>query len=163
MDLFLTNNFSLHKTLIAGLEWFGLLVMFLSAVWTFILTAPIHCRGSIGEQMMDGLRVSTFSANFHFWVNYYFKYLPSQRRVTHGQTPLTFSSLNSCIKQHAIITTSGYAAEIMQMCTLSYKYNSSDVAWPSTFRRAHRELTPTHRHLQGARVLIKGHEYVWES
>ncbi len=50
-----------------------------------ILTAPIHCRGSIGEQVMvnfsksvlmnkliyilDGLRVSTFSAVFHFWEN----------------------------------------------------------------------------------------------
>ncbi len=26
--------------------------MFLSAVWALILTAPIHCRGSIGEQVM---------------------------------------------------------------------------------------------------------------
>ncbi len=26
-----------------------IIVMFLSAVWTLILTAPIHCRGSIGE------------------------------------------------------------------------------------------------------------------
>ncbi len=27
-------------------------VMFLSAVWTLILTAPIHCKGSICEQVM---------------------------------------------------------------------------------------------------------------
>ncbi len=27
-------------------------VMFLSAVWTLILTAPIHCRGFIGEQVI---------------------------------------------------------------------------------------------------------------
>uniref|UniRef100_A0A9J8AUD6 Phospholipase A and acyltransferase 1-like n=1 Tax=Cyprinus carpio carpio TaxID=630221 RepID=A0A9J8AUD6_CYPCA len=27
--------------------------MFLSAVWTLILTAPIHCRGSIAEQVMQ--------------------------------------------------------------------------------------------------------------
>ncbi len=27
-------------------------VMFLSALWTLILTAPIHCRGSTGEQVM---------------------------------------------------------------------------------------------------------------
>ncbi len=27
-------------------------IMFLSAVWTLILTAPFHCRGSIGEQAM---------------------------------------------------------------------------------------------------------------
>ncbi len=51
----------------------------LSAVWTLILTAPIHCRASIAEQasqcyispnlmkeqthIFDGLRVSTLSAN----------------------------------------------------------------------------------------------------
>ncbi len=29
-----------------------IIMMFLSAVWTLILTAPIHCRGSIGEQVM---------------------------------------------------------------------------------------------------------------
>ncbi len=58
--------------------------MFLSPVWTLILTAPIHCRGFIGEHVMqylsksvlmkekkiiyilDDLSVSSFSANFHF-------------------------------------------------------------------------------------------------
>ncbi len=45
-----TCNFSLLKMLIDGLEW--IIVMFLSAVWTLILTAPIHFRGSIGEQVM---------------------------------------------------------------------------------------------------------------
>ncbi len=34
-----------------GVVW--IIVMFLSAVWTLILTAPIHCRGSIAEQMME--------------------------------------------------------------------------------------------------------------
>ncbi len=29
------------------MEW--IIEMFLSDVWTLILTAPIHCRGSIGE------------------------------------------------------------------------------------------------------------------
>ncbi len=33
-----------------GVVW--IIVMFLSAVWTLILMAPIHCRGSIGEQVM---------------------------------------------------------------------------------------------------------------
>ncbi len=56
MDLFLTNTgFSLHKMLTDGLEWCGLLVdycdVFISC-WTLILTAPIHCRGSTGEQVM---------------------------------------------------------------------------------------------------------------
>jgi len=31
-----------------GVVW--IIVMFLSAVWTLILTAPIHCRGSIAER-----------------------------------------------------------------------------------------------------------------
>ncbi len=46
-------GFKLIK-LIDGLEWCGvdylwIIVMFLSTVWTFILTAPIHCND---EQMM---------------------------------------------------------------------------------------------------------------
>ncbi len=90
MDLFLTNRhlFTLHyinwwtftsqdvnswagvTQIICGLLW-----CFLSAVWTLNPTAPIHCRGSTGEQVMyispdeifrnklilDGFRVSTFS------------------------------------------------------------------------------------------------------
>ncbi len=40
--------FSLQKMLTDGLELCGVL----SAVWTLILTAPIHCRGAIGEQLM---------------------------------------------------------------------------------------------------------------
>ncbi len=32
-----------------GVDYLWNIVMFLSAVWTLILTAPIHCRGSIGE------------------------------------------------------------------------------------------------------------------
>ncbi len=74
--------------------------MFLSAVWTLILTAPIHCRGSIGEQVivmlnfsksvlmkkqthlhLDGPRVSTFSANLHFWVNCSFNFCIKQTYV----------------------------------------------------------------------------------
>ncbi len=34
-----------------GVVW--IIVMFLSAVWTLILTAPIHCRGSIAETVMQ--------------------------------------------------------------------------------------------------------------
>ncbi len=78
----LVNNSLTDINWWTGVVW--IIVMFLSAVWTLILTAPIHCRGSIGEQVMEcyispflqlihilyGLRVSTFSANFQFWVNY---------------------------------------------------------------------------------------------
>ncbi len=49
-----TRSFALHTTLIDGLDWSGvcIIVMFLSAVWTLILTAPIHRRASIAEQVM---------------------------------------------------------------------------------------------------------------
>ncbi len=39
--------------------------MFLSDVWTLILTAPIHFRGSTGEQIKF-LRVNTFLLNITF-------------------------------------------------------------------------------------------------
>ncbi len=71
------------------MDYLWIIVMFLSAVWTLILTAPIHCRASTGEQLiecyispnlmkkliyiLDGLRVSTSSAHFHFCMNYSFK------------------------------------------------------------------------------------------
>jgi len=72
----------------SGLDYLWIVVMFLSTVWTLILTAPIHYRRSIGEQLMlcyatffqicsmkkliyelDGLRLSIFSANVKFWVD----------------------------------------------------------------------------------------------
>ncbi len=48
MDLFLINMqlfTSLGLSYWTGVVW--IIVMFLSAVWTLILTAPIHLRGSI--------------------------------------------------------------------------------------------------------------------
>ncbi len=53
MNLFLTNSFRFHKMLTDVLDWCGLLVMLLSAVWNLILTAPIHCRAYIAEQVMQ--------------------------------------------------------------------------------------------------------------
>ncbi len=53
MDLFITNMQLFTSQDInwwTGVVW--IIVMVLSAVWTLILTAPIHCRGSIGEQVM---------------------------------------------------------------------------------------------------------------
>ncbi len=46
LDVFLlqTHRFSLHKLVIDGLDYLYIIVIFLSAVWTLILTAPIHCR-----------------------------------------------------------------------------------------------------------------------
>ncbi len=54
MNLFLTNTQLLASQDInwwTGVVW--IIVMFLSAVWTLILTAPIHCRASIAEQVME--------------------------------------------------------------------------------------------------------------
>ncbi len=36
----------------SGVDYLWIIVMFLSAGLTLILTAPIHIRGSIGEQVM---------------------------------------------------------------------------------------------------------------
>ncbi len=79
MDLFLTNTQILASQdfkLWTGGLWipYGLLWCFyqlFGQLFAIILTAPIHCRGSIGEQVMqerkklvlDSLRIHTFSAN----------------------------------------------------------------------------------------------------
>ncbi len=70
-----------------GVVW--IIVMFLSAVWTLILTAPIHCRASIAETLMQR-HISTnlmkkqthpdlawpedehIYSSFYFWVKYSF-------------------------------------------------------------------------------------------
>ncbi len=88
MDLFLTNTQLLASQDInwwTGVVW--IIVMFLSAVWILILTAPIHCRGSIGDKWWNAtflqicsdeetnsstFGLSTFLANLPFCVNYFF-------------------------------------------------------------------------------------------
>ncbi len=57
MDLFSYKHAAFHFTGRQLMDWSGvdylwIIVMFLSAVWTLILTAPIHCWGSIGEEVM---------------------------------------------------------------------------------------------------------------
>ncbi len=47
----------------SGVDYLWMIVMFLSAVWTLILTAPIHCRGSTGEQVME----CYISPNLFWW------------------------------------------------------------------------------------------------
>ncbi len=62
------NNQKLSKPVI---------VMFLSAVWTLILTAPIHCRGSISDRciyILYFLRVNQ-KVNYSFNVAAAKKYL----------------------------------------------------------------------------------------
>ncbi len=66
-----TNNFIPNMQLLASQDvnwWTGvvwIILMFLSSVWTLILTAPIHCRGSIGEQEMQ----CYISPNLFQWTN----------------------------------------------------------------------------------------------
>ncbi len=55
-----------------GLDWsdvdyLWIIVMFLSAVWTLILTAPIHCRGSIGEKIMYCIAMYSDHALPNLW------------------------------------------------------------------------------------------------
>ncbi len=50
LDWFLSNSFWLHKML-SGVDYCDVL----PDVWTLILTAPIHCRASIDEQVMEVL------------------------------------------------------------------------------------------------------------
>ncbi len=60
MDLLENNGFvsdkQLYVRLVDGVMWitFGLQEMFLLAVWTLILTAPIHCRAGVGNFVPGG-------------------------------------------------------------------------------------------------------------
>ncbi len=107
-------SFLLNKTLIDGLEWCGylwIIVMFLSTVWTLILTAPIHCRGADVIQLMKYIYSNLFKqinlpkgkyifSKFLFWGNYsingkYFTlfchklYGPTNKKWHHIQKPIT--------------------------------------------------------------------------
>ncbi len=55
-------------------DYLWIIVMFSSAVWTLIPTAPIHCRGSIGNDVLPnvsksgGLTSKSWNdATKHFW------------------------------------------------------------------------------------------------
>ncbi len=80
-----THSFSLLRCYL--MDWSGVDYCDISAVWTLILTAPIHCRASIDDSQwydiflqiwqrnklyLDGLRMRTFPANVPFWINYSF-------------------------------------------------------------------------------------------
>ncbi len=66
-----------------GVVW--IIVMFLSAVWTLILTAPIHCRASIAETLMQRcIYTNLFSPNFNLWVNYSFRHRCMEVYIHHG-------------------------------------------------------------------------------
>ncbi len=65
--------------------------MFLSAVWTFNLTAPIHCRASISV-LMEKQSHLTKAANFFSWGNYCFNPgLDESGRETTGLLSIDFT------------------------------------------------------------------------
>ncbi len=92
MHLFLTN---MHLVTSQDINWWTgavWIIYGLNCFWTQLLIALMHCRGSIGEQVMwcyispnlfqrrnklicflDDVRVGTFSVDFCFWVNYSFR------------------------------------------------------------------------------------------
>ncbi len=83
MDLFLTNT-AFHFTRVNW--WTGFMQITCGLLWFFYQLFELSIERSIGEQVMlnfsksskgiyilDGLRVSKFSANVHFWVSYSFK------------------------------------------------------------------------------------------
>ncbi len=56
-----------------GVGYLRIIVMFLSAVWILILTAPIHCSASIAEQVMDSKSVLMKKQTLH--LGYLFLYV----------------------------------------------------------------------------------------
>ncbi len=65
-----------RQTLIAGLEWCGLLVDYCDFYQLFglNLTAPIHCRGSIGEQVMQCSKSVPMKKQTHLHLDIFSKF-----------------------------------------------------------------------------------------
>ncbi len=91
-----------------GVDYLWIIVMFLSAAWNLILTAPIHCRAPIAETLMQcyispnlmkkqtHLHLEWFEgwAHFHFWVNYYLNDVLNSAQI--------YQDLNICIQMSEI-------------------------------------------------------------
>ncbi len=80
----------------ACVEYLWIIVMFLSAVWTLILTAPIHCRASIGNTMFIQIysKEETNSSRLHLRLiegEYIF--------IFERTTPLTTTSMAYCLQK----------------------------------------------------------------
>ncbi len=90
----------------SGVDYLWIIAMFLSAVWTLILMAPVHCRGSIEEHVMIDFSKSvlmkkqthlhlgwpegeyTFSKFSFLGVKYYFKRKHLDSQFTHTKIPV---------------------------------------------------------------------------
>ncbi len=77
------------------LDYLWIIVMLLSPVWTLILTAPIHCRASIDETLMNVyIYIYAFSRRFYpkrFRLHIYCQYMCSL-----GIEPTTFALITQC-------------------------------------------------------------------
>ncbi len=52
-DLFLTSTqIFTSQDINYNVDYLWIFVMFLAAFWIVMLTAPIHCRATVGEQVM---------------------------------------------------------------------------------------------------------------
>ncbi len=103
MDLLLRNmQLFTYKMLTDGLESCGLLWYVYQLLWyvhqPLILTAPIHSRSFIVEQVLinkqthfyilDVLKVNVFLAHLYFWVNYSYKFDTwiDQKRIVYAHS-----------------------------------------------------------------------------
>ncbi len=134
MDLYHVNTSSQDVNWWTGAVW--IIVMFLSAVWTLILTAPIHCRASIAEQVIECYispnmlwgrskliyilevpRVNIFSEKFDFGANYFYSLVIKidMRYLFFVNLPLSVSTRLFCqvIKKQLIFILIRFAMWLM--------------------------------------------------
>ncbi len=93
MDLFLTN---MHLFASDVNRWTGLVWIYqeLSAVWTLILTAPIHCRVSNGEEVMLNFSKSVLmKKQTHLHLGW-----PESEQIFEWTIPLIFMETFQCTK-----------------------------------------------------------------
>ncbi len=113
----------------SGVDYLWIIVMFLSDVWTLILTAPIHCSGSIGEQVME----CYISPNLFWWTNKLINILWwvhfQQLFIFAWTIPLTHRGLHKSISQDLLDPNYLFTHLFIQLfvCTLSIIQIRSDL------------------------------------
>ncbi len=116
MDLFLTNTHllaSLDVNWWTGVVW--IIVMFLSDVWTLILTAPIHCRASIAEQVMKCyISTNQMKKQTHLWLHHYFVYY-RYLLVSHEKCLLNLSNISRNFFRFWKWTTSIFTSKVANL------------------------------------------------
>ncbi len=126
-----TCSFLLHKTLIDGLEWCGLLWFFYKP--TLILTAPIHSRGSIGEHVLN-------SPTLFWWRNkliYILHVLQFCRIFKHISSLILPSILKiNCLSYYNII--------LNYTMVLTYEYDNQSSSPDNVLPQYHAVIFPLH-------------------